>query len=378
MLYTSLILSGLLLLLVNHTTRKLREPGPTIVVWALVIGFGPAFMMLILPALMLQALLLIVVAAVWRWLPKTRRAFLPLSCCATLAAYGVVGWSVYRQQAEQREQFPYLSMEERLPTRKVVPAAPSLAAAAAKRLEHFEAMIEHRDPATSSERARIDYLRQLHEEAVETFINQPGFGVARTSGVSGWVLKEGLREGPPLPQPAPRNTSVWSAGALQVSAKGVDGESNDDLRWMHLYGVLDFVHPKGFGFIKDRRHVAGFQSHQFSEQPKPGRRWALKTLDLVGLVVHDKPVAYVSANLPRMDELRRAPTRPLDAFETAGLKSLRGGEDLFVRDTPDGHRRVLGAVRSGKHCLSCHEGQRGELLGAFSYTLAPVAEAAGN
>jgi hypothetical protein len=134
--------------------------------------------------------------------------------------------------------------------------------------------------------------------------------------------------------------------------------------------VIDFVNPKGFGFIKDRRHVAGFQEHQFSRQPDPTQGWALRTLDLVGLVVHEGPVAYVSANLPRMDELRKAPTRPLDPFETAGLAALRRGEDLFVRDTTDGRRRVLGAIRSGKQCLSCHGGERGELLGAFSYTLA--------
>lgn len=41
-----------------------------------------------------------------------------------------------------------------------------------------------------------------------------------------------------------------------------------------------------------------------------------------------------------------------------------------MRDANDGRRHVLGAIRSGKQCLSCHEGERGELLGAFLYTLA--------
>jgi hypothetical protein len=68
-----------------------------------------------------------------------------------------------------------------------------------------------------------------------------------------------------------------------------------------------------------------------------------------------------------MDELRKAPTRPLDEFEAEGLKELRRGEDLFVRDAPSG-RRMLGAVRSAKQCVACHGGQRGDLLGAFSYT----------
>ncbi len=30
---------------------------------------------------------------------------------------------------------------------------------------------------------------------------------------------------------------------------------------------------------------------------------------------------------------------------------------------------MLGAVRSAKQCVKCHGGSRGDLLGAFSYTL---------
>src|SRR5262249_35164407 len=136
----------------------------------------------------------------------------------------------------------------------------------------------------------------------------------------------------------------------------------EELWSMHRFGVADFVNPNGFGFFKDRRHVAGFQPHRFSQAPQPAERWALLTLDLGGLVLHDEPVAYVSAHLPRMEELRGAPTRPLDPFEALGLKALRRGEDLFVRDTAE-VRRVLGAVRNTRQCLSCHGGERGELLG---------------
>jgi hypothetical protein len=131
------------------------------------------------------------------------------------------------------------------------------------------------------------------------------------------------------------------------------------------------VYPAGFGFVKDRRHVAGFQAHQFSRVPQPVRQWQLQHLDLVGLLLHEAPVVYVSAHLPRMDELRKAPTRPLDVWEDAGLASLRGGEDLFVRETAEG-LRMLGAIRSVKQCLECHGGQPGALVGAFSYTLRPV------
>src|SRR5262249_24914209 len=93
-----------------------------------------------------------------------------------------------------------------------------------------------------------------------------------------------------------------------------------------------------------------------------------QTLDLLGIVVHADPVVYVTDNLPRMDELRGAPTRPLDDFEQAGLKALRAGDDLFIRDRVEG-RRVLGAIRSAEQCVDCHGGERGYLLGAFSYTL---------
>ena len=33
---------------------------------------------------------------------------------------------------------------------------------------------------------------------------------------------------------------------------------------------------------------------------------------------------------------------------------------------------MLGAIRSAKQCVQCHGGQRGDLLGAFSYTLVGV------
>jgi hypothetical protein len=146
-----------------------------------------------------------------------------------------------------------------------------------------------------------------------------------------------------------------------------EAQGESTLVKLHRDGVVDFVNPGGFGFVKDRRHVAGFQEHHFSQVPKTDE-WKLQTLDLVGLVVHERPVVYVSDKLPRMDELKKAPTRALDGFEELGLAALAKGDDLFVRDVDD-VRRMLGAVRSAKQCVGCHGGERGDLLGAFSYTL---------
>jgi len=51
------------------------------------------------------------------------------------------------------------------------------------------------------------------------------------------------------------------------------------------------------------------------------------------------------------------------------LATLRKGEDLYVRED-----RMLGSIRSTKQCIACHGGERGVLLGAFSYTLRPASK----
>jgi hypothetical protein len=79
-------------------------------------------------------------------------------------------------------------------------------------------------------------------------------------------------------------------------------------------------------------------------------------------------VAYLSRNLPRMDELRDAPTRPLDDFERARLEQLRAGRDLSAASAPR-RIRMLGAIRARNSCLKCHSADTGDLLGAFSYDL---------
>jgi hypothetical protein len=371
MLYFSLVLSAGLLVLANRAARRADDHAATELLWAagfmLLLQTGIIF----LPALLLQAVLLVAAAAVWCCFRRRPGLFLPLACAATAASYGVVSWNAYRNLTRLQEQYAYGSMEDRLPLPRESAPSGSLPDASAKRLDHLEGRVEDEEPRSWLDRDRIEHLERLHEHTVEAFVNQPGFGSARMPGLlSEGTLKRGLRTELPLPQPGPRPTSAWLAaqqGQLSVRREA-EAEAGRDLLWMHLRGVADFVHPKGFGYFKDRQHVAGFQPHQFSKVPEPDGSWKLQTLDLVGLVLSPRPVAYVSANLPRMDELREAPTRPLDDFEAAGLATLRRGEDLFVRDVADG-LRALGSIRSTKQCLGCHGGQRGQLLGAFSYKL---------
>jgi hypothetical protein len=137
---------------------------------------------------------------------------------------------------------------------------------------------------------------------------------------------------------------------------------------LHDDGVLDFLNPKGFGFVKDRKHVAGFQKHGMTKVPEATTTWSVAHLELVGLVVHERPVVYITANLPQMDEVQDAPMRPLDSFELDGLDALRRGEDLYYRGAEE-KGRMMGSIRAVEQCLKCHGGNRGDLLGAFSYGL---------
>ena len=171
--------------------------------------------------------------------------------------------------------------------------------------------------------------------------------------------------GPPIPQPGSPSPSPWLLDSLRTGPD--DSKDADNLLSLHQESVVDFVNAANFGYFKDRRHVAGFQEHQISQRPALFKPWTLQTLDLVGVILHEKPVVYISEYLPRMDRACARPrTRTLDDFEAAGLTALERGNELFVRDRGD-ERRMVGAIRAARQCVTCHGCERGDLLGAFSY-----------
>ncbi len=210
---------------------------------------------------------------------------------------------------------------------------------------------------------RTRSLKQLHAGVVQQFIGSPGFGVMRSVGrPAPFYLEHERKEMPPLPQPAP---SIWPADLAPAPLQVASGP---DLLAAHDENTVQFLAPLGFGYVRDREHVAGFRPHQFREGPRAPRRWQVSRLELVGLLKGEEPVVYLSAHFPRMDELREAPTRSLDAFETEALAKLRRGDDLIVQEA-DKQMRMLGSLRAAQQCLRCHQVQRGELLGAFSYQM---------
>src|SRR5690606_3610978 len=181
---------------------------------------------------------------------------------------------------------------------------------------------------------------------------------------------------PELPPPRYIPDATGDGGPLAAAAGSIPGR--DVLQRMHTVGVADFVNPRGFGYRDASGRVAGFESHRFSEWPTEKRTptlpWTLTRVELVSLLKSAEPRVYVSEYLPRMDELRDAPTREPRDFEASAVASLRKGDDLVTHQ--DGSQLfVVGSLRAGKQCLDCHQGRRGDLLGAFSYEFRLLASA---
>ncbi len=315
MLIISLIASAILLLGVNLIVFRPKHPVARTIAFSAAFVLGSACLLGVLPVVM-QGLLLALVVIAWRASGGSLARFLRLSCGATLAAYGAAGWLAWQQEREYvrlRARYPYESMEARLPALRPDERIAPPEARALSRLERLESEI-----GDDRRSFRESQLQILHERAVSLFLNSPGFGASRMFRPSERGLASGIREDPIVSQPGPRGSSRWSPGDFD-SPQGAD---LGVLGGMHLDSVKDFVFAPGFGYFKDRRHVAGFLPHRISQVPAaidrspraniavPIARWRVRTLELVGMLLHETPVVYVSEHLPRMAELR---ARPLDS-----------------------------------------------------------------
>ena len=367
MLYISLVVSAVMLVALNVIVRRASYPVPKAIGVCLATPFVPFCGLMVFPAAALRAwyaALLLFVLAIPRW---GKHVYLPLSVASTAVVYVVVGVPEaerYRETVKLQQQYPFESVERRLPPRPRPPE--QTASLDPSRLAAFEGEIEVASGEfTPGSRGRT--LLYLHEQAVQSFVNSPGFGVGRmgTPDVAKRSLGDGGHGSPPVQQP---DYAAPFAHPPLAAVKELPKADAPKLFELHAGGVLDFVNPKGFGYVKDRGRVAGFQSHGMSKVPESKGPWDVARVELIGLVVHDKPVVYVSQHLPRMDELRGSPTRQPDEFEATALEVLRKGEDLHARGTEKA-ARMVGAIRAARQCTTCHGCERGELLGAFSYGL---------
>ena len=362
MLYVSVALSLILMLMANVAVYGGNGWRVAFYLCGATLAFGTACVGLVLPLVIILFVALAVAILPWfrrRWL------FHPISALAMIITFVLVGSSALCDQQEYarlRSMFPYESMEDRLPTPRSTYHLEPIPETTAQRLNDSEELL-----SGSFGALRIYLLEELHEHATSLFINSPGFGVTRMYPPTESGLTSKLPPDNRVPQPMSRFSSPWFLEDVKWELTPI----KDDFFKIHRESVLDFANPRGYGFIKDRRHVAGFQTHQFSAVPVSGEEqqwWAVQRLDLVSLLLHNEPVAYDSDFLPRMDELRGATTRSLDAFEQSSLGKITQGEDFAIGVSGD-RVRMLGSIRSTKQCVKCHGGERGDLLGAFSYAL---------
>lgn len=361
MLYLSLPLALIVLAAAHSAARPYPEPMR----WGRFLGIGggavvaPLFLLGSSPVVAGLFVLLVAALAVWPLVRRRVPTFLPLSIAAALVAYGTAGWYALKEQGasdQLRREYPLESLAERVPEPRASLRTP-LSAGATENLNSFENEVR-----SAGFTVRSYQLRTLHEHTTDAFVNSPGFGVMRMiPGPTAESLKADSR--PEAPS-QPGSPAGWAPGEPFEPAPSAD---RDALVGLHTDGVLDFVNPRGWGYVKSRDAVAGFLPHRFSKVPE-AKVWVVQRIELVGLLKHPEPVVYLSDRLPAMAELRDAPTRPLDEFESAGLDVVRRGEDGFATRRGD-VARFVGGIRAAKQCVECHGGERGDLLGAFSYTL---------
>jgi len=337
------------------------------------------------PATGLQSLLTFLFSLGCLAAGATPRTVVRACVAAMLASYALVlSFSAHElyTTTKLREHFPVESVAARLAYETAVHGSrheaqiepPALAEDAERRLSSFEGQGDWRSDI------RRNSLAALHDRTRDEFVIARGFGPVRMMGVHADRVELPAAEPIALP-PAVETPPEYEGASPDITADpevaGIALPGDEALATMHNVAALDFVNPLRMGYVRDRDHVVGFEAHRFLTMPQlpsnePSRTsWQILRLELVSLLKHEAPVAYVSKNLPQMDELKVAPTRSLDAFELGAIARLRSDEDIVVNESND-RIRMVGSLRAAKNCLGCHSARRGDLLGAFTYELIPA------
>jgi hypothetical protein len=269
-------------------------------------------------------------------------------------------------EAEACEKLAFQSLENRLPRGKGYPLRPSATGQKGtwERLNVYESNV-------NTDRVS-DSVRQLHERTRDFFVQSPGAGFRRIVPTE-YYIENAMRlmESDRSPAAQPGSPAFFVPSEKYVAAVAPDEQHYAQ----HDLGRGYFLRAEDLGYVKDRRRVSGFRAHGFhfiSHYESDYWHWRIHHVLLVGLLMHERPVVYDTGDrLPSMEQVRELKTRPLDEFEQAGLEALKGGEDVYVI-RKYGTLRMLGALRAASRCLQCHDGTRGDLLGALSYTLRPA------
>lgn len=266
-----------------------------------------------------------------------------------------------------RQKFPIVSLDERLKYETALASnnePPILNETVVKRLAKDEERFDRLGN-------RYWGLGRIHDRRFEQFIRGNGFGVTRMARPRVQSLDRA-----PLHDISFDESSVAAAheGSSEWRIQRPDASQRPTTS-LHDVSRFDFLDNEGFGgIVAPRTQVAGFIEHGFHRHPRDHAielmRWTINRIELVSLLKFDEPRVYVLDHLPRMDQLssETAPTRELNEFEASALAKLRSDEDIVVKRA-GAKVQMLGSLRAAKQCIECHNVQRGELLGAFSYQL---------
>ncbi len=368
LLIVSAVLSSILLAVFGIMLAQKKKPGFGACLLAGFLTIGPIMLGCLFPCLLLQAVVLLALAIADAFGQFKPRTYFTAACVGTVLVYFGFGLQQAYALYLLQQQFPYESMEARLPP--VRPRGPLAGkASVGQGLDSVEEKLDERLPYVS--RGWNGGRRRNWKGCMRmpwgrsSAARDSASGACRTAGCqrkrcnATSAKKGGIRN-----RSQGTRTCYRTATPAHHSTARINLVSRSCIRKVFS---ISFI-PKASAISR----TAGTwraSDRTNSATPKCAGWWKLASVELVGLVVHEKPVAYVSDLLPRMDVLRQSPIRELDAFETQGLAALQDAGTLFLR-LQSRRLRLLGAIRATKQCTTCHECERGDLLGAFSYVLA--------
>lgn len=313
-----------------------------------------------------------IVCLLFKIRPKTFQVCSIVALLVNFAWATWIGVSSLLEIQTLRRKYPIESLAERL-AYESQPASRVNSAEMAPTESEFDPDVWQRmKDLRYSERGNVrrSSLNTLHEAYRDDFVVAQGFGLVRMLRPREKYIA--LPDYQPILLPRALSHSERFSKTTIADAR--------ELVENHFLGLQDFLEVERMGSIQDRQHVAGFQSHGFTKMPsfaiksagaanpKPVSEsvWELSQLQLISLLKHEEPAAYVSPNLPQLDALQNVRTRPLNLFEQTALQRLRRQTDVVI-DDGDKKIKMFGSLRATEQCLKCHSVRVGDLLGAFSY-----------
>ena len=153
---------------------------------------------------------------------------------------------------------------------------------------------------------------------------------------------------------------------------------------IHAAYVKNFVESEGFGIA--RMIPVDLVDLHHKRVLIDGKEYRVGGGELLGILERNEPVVYKGrvtmkalkmylefnhSNSERYEKSgRQSPfqTRTLDEFESAALSRLHKGETIVYNGNA-ASPRLVGAMRAQEQCVSCHDAEVGDLLGALVYSL---------